>query len=99
MNTATTLIAAWFTNNEEARSQYLQASDRIFRDHGMIDATLFTSEEPIVGNLTPHAVVMVKWKDAHGARSAFTSPEYQKILGLRDQAFSKLDITLIAEQG
>ena len=57
-----TLITAWFTNDEASRGQYLQGSDKIFREHGMTNATLYRSDSALVGDLTPHAVVMLEWE-------------------------------------
>lgn len=94
---AKTLITAWFTQDEQARGQYLQGSDKIFREHGMTNATVYQSGEALVGDLTPHAVVMIEWEDAERCQAAFQSDEYKALIDARDKAFQRLDITLLTQ--
>lgn len=94
---AKTLITAWYTDDEQSRNQYLQASNKVFVEHGMTGATVYGSDTPIVGDLQPNAVVMVEWENAEKCKQAFESSAYQDLIGLRDKAFSKIDITLLAE--
>lgn len=96
-STVKTLVTAWFSGDEAARGTYLSGSERIFREHGLTGATLYRSDAALVGDLTPHAVVMLEWKDAESCRAAFASPEYAELKGARDRAFERLDVTLLAE--
>ena len=90
------LITAWFSGDEAARQEYLPASDKIFKAHGMTNATLYQADTALAGDLMPHAVVMLEWEDAARCKAAFDSPEYKAILDARDRAFERLDITLLA---
>lgn len=96
-DTTKMLITAWFSDDEAARGTYLQGSEKIFRDHGMTGATLFRTEEPLVGDLAPHAVVLLEWQDGARARAAFESADYAALVPAREKAFERLDITLLAE--
>lgn len=98
-DTTKVLITAWFSDDEEARKHYIPTSEKIFKAHGMINATAYGGQETIAGDLLPHAVVMLEWNNAEQCLEAFNSPEYQALLDSRSKAFTKLDITLLAPRG
>lgn len=95
-DTAKMLITAWFSDDEASRNRYLQGTDAIFKEHGMVGATVYRSDEVLAGDLSPHAVVLLEWRDAEGCRAAFASPAYGELIGLRTKGFDRLDMTLLA---
>lgn len=96
---AKTLVTAWFSENEQARGEYLQEANKIFRQYGMTDVSAFMSDSALVGDLTPHAVVMLEWEDETRCRDCFASPEYKALTDLRENGFERVDITLLSERG
>ena len=94
-----TLVTAWFSDNAEARGQYLEKANAIFTKYGMTGATVYNSDSALIGDMTPHAVVMVDWEDGERCRACFESPEYRGLIPAREKGFSRIDITLLGEQG
>lgn len=92
------MITAWFSADEAARGNYLQGSEQIFKAHGMIGATVYTTDASLLGDFAPHVVVMLDWKDADGCKAALESAEYAALLDDRAKAFDKLTMTLLGAQ-
>lgn len=95
--TAKMLITAWFSDDDESRGKYLQASEPILRQHGYTRATLYGSQATVQGDFAPDAIVMLEWESAEAAQRAFDSPEYQALLELRGKGFTQFNCTLLAE--
>jgi uncharacterized protein (DUF1330 family) len=94
-NTTKMLISAWFSEDKASIGQYLQASEKIFLEHGMVGATRYGSGTTVVGEFQPDAVVMLEWEDGERCQQAFTCDEYTALLNLRDKAFKQLNINIL----
>jgi uncharacterized protein (DUF1330 family) len=89
------IIAGWFDPDRGAeRAQYIEAAGEIFKKYGSGAVTGYTPTEALVGAFKPDAFALVEWPSAEACQKAFSDPEYQKLIPLRDRALKKVTYTL-----
>lgn len=97
--TTKVLISAWFSDDKEAQDKYISTSGEIYQAHGIMNVSVYQTQEVMTGDANPHAVVMLEWENAEQFLAAYNSAEYQALLDARAKAFTKLDITILAPRG
>lgn len=81
-------------NSDDDYNSYLSVAGPLMMAAGGTFTANYTKVDDLAGNNGPEQVIIVNFPDESAARSLFQHPEYQKVIPLRDRAFSSLSMIL-----
>lgn len=92
----TYLVFTGHLANQEKAGQYQQASAKIMESYGAIlPPDLYRVVSSIEGDESPGFLIKMEFPNRERAESAFSDPEYKKLVPIREKAFSSVSMFVV----
>ncbi|OUS28633.1 hypothetical protein A9Q99_11510 [Gammaproteobacteria bacterium 45_16_T64] len=100
MKTPVFLIIQATANPEEgdARQYYLENAGPITAGHGAVTVATYALTESLGSDVAPEVCVVVSFPSRESVDSAFSDPDYQRLVSYRDKGFSSIQYFVGTEQ-